>query len=211
MLSELEKFAAYVKTAIQYQSPKMQQILQGALDQAWQAGQGVRAAPGAYRARLALATRRDARNVSRYNALRERPDEKLITRMFESGGKRGYPHFPPMPKPEMTRQLIFGAGDPPTWRRAAEMPRAWRHIERNPDQQGPFGLRQDIESLRWGLDLGGNREPNRSLEHKLNDPRIQRVIEHQAPGGVEQLRKHMLAARGEGPVPAFDIKKLRGG
>jgi len=213
MPSELEKFAAYVKTAIQYQSPKMQQILQGALDQAWQAGRGVRPPPGVYRARLARESIRDpVKGVARYNALRDRADSKLIARMFEEGGARYRTTLPPMSKPEMTRQLIFGAGDVGGSRqRADSLPRSWRYATRELpwNRASLTGLRGEIDTLRRGWANASWME--RAVSRKLSDPRIQRVIEHQAPGGVEQLRKHMLAARGEGPVPAFDIKKLRGG
>ena len=227
MPSELEKFAAHVKTAIQYQSPKMQQILQGALDQAWQAGRGVRHPPGIYRDRLARESLRDpVKGNARYNAFRERPDAKLIERTFSDGGGPVYTTLPPMSKTERTRQLIFGAGDRGvSARRRDNLPRSWRYalrgtnLHRTPESLPPSwrdtvreayaglympGLRGEIESLRMGW-----VHPN--FARKLNDPRIQRVIEHQAPGGVEQLRKHMLAVQGEGPVPAFDIKKLRGG
>lgn len=208
MPSELEKFAAHVKTAIQYQSPKMQQILQGALDQAWQAGRGVRHPPGIYRNRLARESLRDpVKGSARYNAFRERTDAKLIERMYREGGGRIRTTPPPMSKPEMTRQLIFGAGDRGVSARSnGSMPRSWRHAGLAGRESVP-GLRGEIESLRRGWSL--RTIPD--ITRKLDDPRIQRVIEHQAPGGVEQLRKHMLAAQGEGPVPAFDIKKLRGG
>ena len=150
--------------------------------------------------------------------MEERPDFQTLLAQNNEGFERNLserrgsarnPEARDMPLGQRIRASIFG-GTPRTHSRIAEVFGDDFIVNRThrtaPNSLGTHGLIGEVLRMRNFNSVGTAR----GLSETLTDPRIQRVIERHAPGGVEHLRGHIDAILNHGPAPAFDIKKLRG-
>ena len=181
----------------------MQRIMEAARDQAYEAAASGRLRPQAIDS--IVSGRPDM-----WRRFHTRPDANTLNHMRVEGYERRQPgqpfrgNEPSKDLGQRLRQAIFGGAV-----------RAYSATPRT--MPAPFDVRQSTIRAILQNRLSKTNDPwffreqgIGWLERRIADPRIQRVIERHAPGGMERIRQQIAAVRGEAPVPAFDIKKLRG-
>jgi len=185
-MTELEKFASYVKTAIQWQTPKLKAVLENALDQAYQG--------------KALGNRRANPAVAGL----ARPDARMLQTVRDATGSpkpRRYSAPIPMSKEEERRWRLFGpkssssspAGPPNNEYALAHSIHQARHF---PDHF----LRGLERERRSGAMFAGYHE----------DARWRAALERTIPGALDHLKlRAEIAQRGE--TMPFNARLLKPG
>lgn len=194
--------AALAKYAIEFKSPKMKSILTNAVDQAYTSGRSGRL----HNKRFGFGETRPAAKMISAAYLDGRKGPLLPARFRGGTGER-------MPLGEELRRQIFGGNVNMTHLNytSRTSPRAGldgaRKTHGTPGQ-GASKTMGALSDIRFE-ERPGLGEFELQLDPRLSDPRIQRVIEHHAPGGMAHIKERIRRVNAGEPVPAFNAQKLK--
>lgn len=191
-MTELEKFASYVKTAIQWQTPKLKAVLENAMDQAY-AGKAL-GGRSPNPAMLGLA----------------RPDARMLRKVLAAtDGPLDYAG-PPVSKEVARRRTLFGSHATYRGSFSPTHPDSRSNfVPRSPSAVGETASKARYLPDAFLRELGQTRRSGPHSDHH-EDARWRAALERTIPGALDHLKlRAEMTQRGE-KMP-FNARLLKPG